>query len=228
MRLAMGTRMPTAFAPRRSIDQILQHVRERERQVEQLIATLAALDVDVRRSVLVALIAFEEKNDGPLRQQPQRGSSGRQRPYSDDVEEFVRAHPEGVRAKDVAEAKQLRPAAASRSLRHASRRGTIELRDRLWFPTTKPPQKTERVTVRALIYRVFAGNQGPFGAMALYESLKQIQPNIRRGTVDGEIGRMKRDNLLVQVGSGENNGGLYALTTPTASDATPAPSTDST
>lgn len=198
-------------------------------QREVVAAALNVLPVSAQRELLAELITKIEAaessapviaaaNGGAASTSPAAVSSTAKQSFTDKAEAFVLARPAGVKTRDVADGIGQDVSSVDGSLRAAMKRGRITRRGRLWLPL---PQKANgaskheapgRTTIRDLISRVFASNGNtPLGAAALYEALKRLQTDINRSSVDGEMNRMRKENLLVQVGVGPNGGGLYQL-----------------
>lgn len=147
---------------------------------------------------------------------------GRRETFVDKAERCVLDHPEGIRTADVATGIGQDVKSVDGTLRHAAeRRGSIyyDKATRCWYPKgVRPSKKGEqpargrRITIRDLIYQVFAAERRPLGALELYQCVQKIKSDINRTSVDGEINRMKKDKLLVRVGDGPNNGSLYNVT----------------
>ncbi len=142
------------------------------------------------------------------------------RSFVEKAEEYIRAHPEGVRTRDVAKAIGQDVSNVDGTLRILLKRGDIvrDQQNRKWYPASAPLQKAEtkpepeKMTIRELIYAVFAVEKAPLGAAALYKGIQKMKPDINRSSVDGEINRMKKDKLLVAVGTAPHGGSLYNLT----------------
>jgi hypothetical protein len=89
----------------------------------------------------------------------------------------------------------------------------------MWFPKDSPQHppapKKRTQTLRDLIYEVYAMEKGPLTAAAIFRGCQKLRPDVNRSSVDGEINRMRhvaKPALLVQVGTGENGGGVYNVT----------------
>ncbi len=211
------------------VERLVQEAREKQRRAERKEAARKAvleLSADDRRELVAELILLvEDEERQPRPEAPQVTSvpavpiaTAPTKSFTDRAEEFVLAHPDGVKTREVADGIGQDVSSVDGSLRLVMKRGTITRKGRLWLPITKKANgaaKHEvpgRITIRDLINRVFASNGNtPLGAAALYEALKRLQPDINRSSVDGEMNRMRKENLLVQVGVGPNGGGLYQL-----------------
>lgn len=145
--------------------------------------------------------------------------------YVDNAERVVLDHADGIRTVDVGTAIGQDVKNVDGTLRQAARRQTIfyDKATRKWYPVSAkhkvkadgakgPPPKPKRVYIRDLVYQVYATERRPLTAMEVYHGIQKLKLDINRTSVDGEINRMKKDHLLVQVGVGANNAGLYNVT----------------
>ena len=207
-----------------AVDRILQLERDRKKREEErqkrqsaAFSVVMALPDEDRDSVLAQLIDAVEKAAKAVpgtkpKAVPTAKVNGAS--YVDMAEAFVQAHPEGTKTRQVGDGIGQDVSSVDGSLRQALKRGTIERRGRLWYPKAKGTAAKagpRKKTIRDLIYEVYAIEKKDLGALGLYEALMKLKPDINRASVDGEINRMKAAKLLVQVGTGPNNGGLYAL-----------------
>lgn len=206
----------------------LTQSREKKRRhegfVEAVVKVLAGVPADERLDVLTDAIDFIAKLDGhdvviEAEAPPQpvaKAPPVAQRPYRDVALDYIRAHPEGVRTRDVAKATGQDTSNVDGTLRTLLSKGLIsrDKKRRLWFPVPsapKPHAKTERVTIREIINKVFAAEGGPLAANTIFKAAQKLKPEINRSSVDGEIMRMKAARLLNPVGRAPHGGSLYAL-----------------
>ncbi len=222
------------------VERLVQEAREKQRRAERKEAArkaVLALAADDRRELvaeMILLIEEEERRAGvpAATALTTNGASGnganghavvtpfeKPQSFTDKAEAFVLARPQGAKTREVADGIGQDVSSVDGSLRLAMKRGRIARVGKLWVPVSSlkktngasAPQQT-RTTIRDLINQVFASNGNtPIGAAALYEALRALKPDINRSSVDGEMNRMRKDNLLVQVGVGPNAGGLYKL-----------------
>jgi hypothetical protein len=209
------------------IDRIVEQARESKRRKENIIAAVAALSPEERREVLAELILQAEADEAKTSSTPEKRPRARRRvagpetTYTEKAEAYVLANPQGVKTVDVSKAIGQDASSVDGTLRNLMKRGRITRQGRLWVPVpTKTnnvaaqPPRPERMTIRDRITQVFKDNGNkPLGAAELFEALKRVEPEINRSSVDGEMNRMRKDNLLVQAGTGPHGGGLYNLKT---------------
>jgi hypothetical protein len=216
------------------VDQIVAEERERKKREEDkrrredaAYDVVMALPEDGQRAVLVRLIDAAAVRREPSKSEEPKPSSapksqtngaGRSETFVEKAERYVLLHPEGVKTRQVADAIGQDVSAVDTTLRVVmNKRETIERRGRLWFPkgtVNAEASKPKKNGIRELIYEVFAVEKGPLSSAAIYRGLQKLKQGINKSSVDGEINRMRHHStppLLVQVGTGENNGGLYAL-----------------
>ena len=218
------------------VDQIVQQERERRRLEEEAkkrqdaaYNVVMALPVDEQPAVVVRLLdafaARGQREPAPKAAQsapkaePSTNGAARRETFVDKAEAFVLAHPEGVKTRQVADAIGQDVSAVDTTLRQVmEKRKTIDRRGRLWIPKGAPAThaaKKPKHGIRELIYEAFAAEKGPLSSAGIYRALQKLKPDINKSSVDGEINRMRyvaKPALLVQVGMGENGGGLYNLT----------------
>lgn len=197
------------------IERIVEQARKAKERKAAVLSAFRSLEASERREVLADLILEAEAEAQPTaeRAPSTNGQPGQSGSFTDRAEAFVLAHPDGVTTRQVADAIGQDVSSVDGSLRNAMKRGRITRTGRLWVPVASAETaKTPKTTIRSLIERVFAeGDNKPLGAAALFEALKRFQPDINRSSVDGEMNRMRKDNLLIQVGVGPNGGGIYKL-----------------
>jgi hypothetical protein len=219
----------------------VQHETAQKKQRDHAVNTAAALIIALPReqragalSEMIAKIDLAEAEEAaaskPTNEPPKVASNGAPpvekvetdgRSFVEKAEEYIRAHPEGVRTRDVAKAIGQDVSNVDGTLRILLKRGDIvrDQKNRKWYPANAPAQKPEtkpeKMTIRELIYAVFAVEKAPLGAAALYKGIQKIKPEINRSSVDGEINRMKKEHppLIVAVGTAPHGGSLYNLAT---------------
>lgn len=210
----------------------LTQSREKKRRhegfVEAVVKVLVGVPADERLDVLTDAIDCIAKLDGhevvieakasvPEKAPAKPAAVAPQRPYVDVALDFIRAHPEGVRTRDVAKATGQDTSNVDGTLRTLLSKGLIsrDKKRRLWFPAPSAPRpktKSERVTIREIINKVFAAEGGgPLAANTIFKGAQKLKPEINRSSVDGEIMRMKSARLLNAVGRAPHGGSLYAL-----------------
>ena len=136
--------------------------------------------------------------------------------YVDKAEAYVLAHPEGVETPEVGKAIGQKTANADGSLRQVmNNRKTIERRDDKWFPkvsadAAEPPARN---TIRTKIINVFLAMKKPLDSTDIWEAAKRLDPNINRGSFEGEMNRLRRDKLIVAIEGkqGKHGSGVYVL-----------------
>lgn len=200
------------------IDRIAKQQREKTNRQETAYAMVRDLPVDDRWAVLMRLIEAEQKAASasePSRKEGPRAREVSDATYVEKAVMYVRSHPEGVRTKDVSHAIGQDPPNADGTLRQALKHGSIERRDRKWFPALRPTSVTDaprEKTIREVLTEVFTGRKEPLGASDIYHAAIKIMPKINHASVYGEINRMKTAGLLATAGRGPR-GDLYALAT---------------
>ncbi len=220
------------------LDKIVEAERERQRlederrkQEDAAFVVVMALSKESQRALLVRLIDAQEVASGPKPKAKPASENGTKPPkparepkaqavdgkgtYVDRAEAFVLLHPEGVSTRQVADAIGQKISAVDGTLRQLLKKGTVERRGRQWFPMGAPvAPKPKKPGIREDILAVYKAEKGPLSAGAIWRGVLKIKPDSNKASVDGEIHRMKHATtpLLEQVGVGENNGGLYALT----------------
>jgi len=134
--------------------------------------------------------------------------------YVDKAEAYVLAHPEGVETAQVGKAIGQTTMNADGSLRQVMKnRKTIERRDRKWFPAADAPAQPSKNTIRTKIINVFLAMKKPLDSTDIWEAVKRLDPNINRGSFEGEMNRLRRDRLITAIEGkqGKHGSGVYVL-----------------
>lgn len=184
--------------------------RERKARMALALAAFKALSTDERSELLAELFPeVEAEGDTPT------ASSTPTRPegsFADRAEALVLRSPHGLTTKEVADGIGQAVASCDGTLRLLVKRGTIERRDNKWWPLTlKVVTTPQRKTLRDLISEVITAAGKPIGASDIFHGVLALKPDAKRPSIDAELVRMRKDNLLVQQGVGANNGGLFVL-----------------
>lgn len=209
----------------------IQQVHEKKKRHENAVSNVAkivmALPSEERAAVMADIIALIDQTEAAEQDglpRPAVGTVGvptiavaedKPRLYVDLAFDFIKAHPEGVRTRDVAKAIGQDVSNVDGTLRTLLKRRLVERTNRKWYPAKSAPSqaesKPEKLTIRDMIYKVYSTEKGPLAASGIYKGCQKIKPDINRSSVDGEIMRMKAVRLLSAVGRAPNGGSLYAL-----------------
>lgn len=213
------------------LDNIARRQHERVQRIDAAFAIVMALAPDERDAVMLRLVTALETDAAPgapvepgtpatvaavsptpVSESPVVPTEGT---FTERAAAYIQAHPDGVKTADVARAIGQDTKNVDGTLRILVTRGVIERRDGKWWPKAQKPAKTtepaKKVTIRDVITQVLTeqGN-APMTSAAIFGGCAAINSKLGRPSVEGEINRMKKDELLVSAGS-NGRAGLYAL-----------------
>ena len=136
-------------------------------------------------------------------------SDGNRGSFVDRAYEFLLSQKAGATTKQVSAAIGQKAGPTDSTLRLLVAKTVVSRRDKLWF--AKAPPKSKEPTLTQTIRQVFASNGNrPLGASDLFAAVQGTLPNVRKGSLDTLVSRMRKRGELVQNGSGAR-GGLYQL-----------------
>ena len=214
------------------LEDIARRQQEKVQRIDAAFAIVMALAPDERDAVMLRLVTALETSAAPgapvepstpatvavvspttaTEPPPAAWTEGT---FTERAAAYIQAHPEGVKTADVAKAIGQDTKNVDGTLRILVTRGVIERRDGKWWPKAQKPAKTtepaKKITIRDVITQVLTeqGN-APMTSAAIFAGCHAINPKLGRPSVEGEINRMKKDELLVSAGS-NGRAGLYAL-----------------
>lgn len=214
------------------LEDIARRQQEKVQRIDAAFAIVMALAPDERDAVMLRLVTALEAGAAPGTpvepnapavvavvsatpvSEPPR-AEWTEGTFTERATAYIQAHPEGVKTADVAKAIGQDTKNVDGTLRILVTRGLIERRDGKWWPKAQKPAKTteptKKVTIRDVITQVLTENgNAPMTSAAIYGGCAAINAKLGRPSVEGEINRMKKDELLVSAGS-NGRAGLYAL-----------------